>query len=629
MRKFLTAILTALVVAAVGLPMSAHAARVNTLIKGSHSTIYWAADNGKKYTFPNIATFYTWFSSSDFRSIKKISDKEVKSIPTGGNVTYRGGAKLVKFPGETSVYAVSRYGVLRPILTGDIAAQIYGGNWTSWVETLPWSVRGDYSVGSTIRAASDYSASQEYNGVRTPSDNVDYTWRHPVMSPDYVSFNPTLPTPAFNGTVALSLTNRLYTPDRAQFTATVSGSNRNANEITIQIKNQTRNEIIQTCYASYTCSTTWYVDTVATQEIVAIAKDAAGYSLGSNRVSVQGLGNSSYSNYGYTYPYNTNYPYYGYTTPYYGTVGTVTLSLSNTSVYTNEQVTAYTEIKNYNVSAERLTTDIYVDATRIGSCQGTTTCSLAFNNPNVGTRLVYARVSDNGSNVSESPRQNVYVSEKTASWTQGTFWADRRLDAEWTSDRTLRLTGRITNSNRETQNLRMAIMDQTTGQSVKNCNATDYCTIDIRTDSNWADTSRYALRVFDMNGQELGYVYARSLGSNPYASSGTYNGYDSNWYAPYGTLSVNTNVSRTNTWSSTFSIVGSVSGSWNLSNTRLEIYAIDSAWSGAQTRLVNTCYGVSTCSTQDSPVMTYGTVSYYTVFVDGNGSRTNSVTRSY
>ncbi len=628
MSKFLTAIFTALLVVVVGLPLSAQAARVNTLVKGSGSAIYWAADNGKKYTFPNIETFYTWFSSTDLKAVKKITDKELKSIPTAGNVTYRGGAKLVKFPNEAAVYAVSRYGILRPIQSGDIAAQIYGTSWTGWVQTLPWSVRGDYRIGSTIRAAYEYSASQEYNGVKTPTDNLERVVSGPAP------FNPN-PASTFTGTLGLALTNRLYAPDRAQFTATVANANRDASQITIQIKNETRNEIIQTCYASYTCSTTWYVDTVATQEIVAIAKDAAGYSLGSNRVSIQGLNtNSSYSNYGYPYPYaNNTYPYYNsYNTPYYGTLGTVTLSLSSANVYTNEQITAYAEVRNSTVSTDRLTTEIYVDGTRIGSCPSTTTCSLTFNNATANvTRQVYARVIDAAGNATESARQSIYVSDRTGYYgtypygsSQSSFWADARLTAEWTNDRRLRLTGSIVTANRSAQYVTFSIVDRFTNQVLKNCNGFDSCSIDVQTTTNTFETNRYAVIAKDWNGDQLNYVYAPTIGSNPYSYNNTYNPYGYNGYS-YGYPVVTTVISRSGSswWAPTFALQGNVSGVSNLSNTRLEIYVVDSTYSNP--RLINTCYAVSTCTTQDTPNLSYGSANYYTVFVDSYGTQIKSV----
>lgn len=631
MRKLLTLIFAALFVALVGLPVGAHAAQVNTLIKGSGATIYWAADNSKKYAFPNIETFYTWFGWSDLKTVKKVSEKELKAIPTSGNVTYRCGAKLVKFPGESTVYAVSRYGILRPILNEQVASELYPGRvWTSMVETLPTKLRADYVIGSMIRVAyTDYSASQEYNGVRTPSDNI-----RPANIPN-TTFQPNLSTSVFQGNVGIALTNRLYSPERAQFTVTVSNSNRNANELTITVKNETRNQVIQTCYATYTCTATWNVDTVATQEIVAIAKDASGYSISSNRLSVQGLNNSSYySNYN-SYPY-TSYPYYS-SNPYYGNVGTVNLSLSSSNVYANEQVTAYAEVKNYYPSTDRLTIEIYVDGSRIGSCPSTTTCSLTFNNPTGNTtRQVYARVLDNNGASSESLRQNVYVSDRSNSYYynggyynyQGGFWADARLNAEWTNDRKVRLTGRIVSANRSAESVRFSIVDRYNNQTLKNCNGFDSCSIDVTTDSNSYDVNRYAVIATDWNGEQLNYVYAPSLGTNPYAYNSNYNNWYNGYY--YNTPTVTTEAYRSGTnnwWAPTYTVNAAVTNISNVNNTRLEIYVIENNW-GGNPRLINTCYNVSTCTTQDTPSLTYGSVSYYSVFIDGNGGRTNSATRS-
>lgn len=599
MRTLLTTLFAAIMIAVVGIPTGAEAARVDTLIKGSGPTIYWAARDGKKYTFPNIATYYTWFTSNDFRLVKKISDKELKAIPTAGNVTYRGGAKLVKFPNESTVYAVSRYSVLRPILNPQVATQLYGAEWTRLIETIPWTLRGDYRIGSTIRAAYEYSASIEYNGVKTPSDNIG----NPNFNPLPPVYPPEFSGSTLTGNVDLAFTNRFSTPvDRAQFVATVSGANRNANQLTIEIKNVSRNEVIKTCYASYTCSTEWYVDTVAAQEIIAIVKDGSGYSLGSNRVTVPGRAAGPY------------YPPYGGYTPYVYPYA-VELSLSSNSVQKQDQVTAY--VKTSNTYYNRLATlEIYVDNVRIGTCQQTDTCTLTFNNPTANvTREVYARAFDAYGTVRESARQTVYVSDRVDAWTQGSFWADRRLDAEWVGSQTLRLTGRITNSNRETQNLRLTIIDTSTNHNVKHCVGTDYCTVDVFVSDQWINTARYALLAFDMNGQELGYVYAPTIPGN-------------NAYTPTATTEASiVSHDRTTTM---VNVTGYVSGAASLTNTRLEIYTDIYSDLGGQfqqpvpTRLVNTCYNTSTCSIQDRTNTTYYRVSYYTVFVDANGQRTTS-----
>ena len=118
-----------MIVGTLGAAPTAQAVVSNTLIKGSSPAVYWYASNGKRYVFPNVKTYYTWFTSNDFGRVQVISDYELSQIPLGGNVTYRGGAKLVKVTTDPRVYAVSRYGTLRWVTSEYLASQLYGTNW--------------------------------------------------------------------------------------------------------------------------------------------------------------------------------------------------------------------------------------------------------------------------------------------------------------------------------------------------------------------------------------------------------------------------------------------------------------------------------------------------------------------
>jgi hypothetical protein len=115
-KTLLSLILVALIAApltAFGNVASARAASINTAIRGqSKRTVYWYANDGKRYVFPNAATYFTWFTG--IRQCPNISDSELFSIPLAGNVTYRPGAKLVKVTTDPKVYAVARGGMLPP-----------------------------------------------------------------------------------------------------------------------------------------------------------------------------------------------------------------------------------------------------------------------------------------------------------------------------------------------------------------------------------------------------------------------------------------------------------------------------------------------------------------------------------
>ena len=61
---------------------TAKAASVNTAIRGTTaSTVFWYANDGKRYVFPNAATYYTWFVN--FENVQTISDSELFSIQLG------------------------------------------------------------------------------------------------------------------------------------------------------------------------------------------------------------------------------------------------------------------------------------------------------------------------------------------------------------------------------------------------------------------------------------------------------------------------------------------------------------------------------------------------------------------
>src|SRR3989339_1345558 len=90
------------------------AAQAGDLIKmDGLSSVYYLGADGKRYVFPNEATYFSWYS--DFSGVVTISASELQSYPIGGNVTMRPGTELVKITTDPSVYAVEPNGVLRKI----------------------------------------------------------------------------------------------------------------------------------------------------------------------------------------------------------------------------------------------------------------------------------------------------------------------------------------------------------------------------------------------------------------------------------------------------------------------------------------------------------------------------------
>jgi len=114
----------------------------------NNSSVYYCGADGKRYVFPNLPTYNTWYK--DFSSVKTINSGDLAKIMLGGNVTYRPGVKLVKITTDPRVYAVDLQGTLRLLITPQIAEKYYGADWTKKVEDVPDVFFFDYKVGASI-----------------------------------------------------------------------------------------------------------------------------------------------------------------------------------------------------------------------------------------------------------------------------------------------------------------------------------------------------------------------------------------------------------------------------------------------------------------------------------------------
>ena len=132
--------------------------------------VYYFGHDGKRHAFTSEAVYRSWYGNT-YAGMVIISDAQMGAIPVGEHVTIRPGTALVKFSGSTTVYAVEKGGVLRPIVNEAVAKAIYGSRWAGAIVSLPSTVRGDYTFGEKIDSSSDYSKYQAYASVRSIDDN--------------------------------------------------------------------------------------------------------------------------------------------------------------------------------------------------------------------------------------------------------------------------------------------------------------------------------------------------------------------------------------------------------------------------------------------------------------------------
>lgn len=133
----------------------AEAASAGDLIKmNGLSSIYYLGSDGKRYVFPNQATYFSWYK--DFSSVKVISQAELEALPLGANVTMRPGTNLVKITTNPKVYAVTAGGTLVAIPDEATAKTLYGDNWAKKVVDVPDAFFTNYKTSSAVASATAY-----------------------------------------------------------------------------------------------------------------------------------------------------------------------------------------------------------------------------------------------------------------------------------------------------------------------------------------------------------------------------------------------------------------------------------------------------------------------------------------
>lgn len=116
-------------------------------VKGA--AVYYIANNGKKYVFPDSKTYSTWYS--DFNKVQRVSLTKLDTYANGGVMPYRAGTKLITHPDTSKIYAVEPGGVLRHVLTAALAGSLYGNNWMSQVQdVIPGFFSTSYLIGAPL-----------------------------------------------------------------------------------------------------------------------------------------------------------------------------------------------------------------------------------------------------------------------------------------------------------------------------------------------------------------------------------------------------------------------------------------------------------------------------------------------
>lgn len=582
-----------------------HAATYNTVLKGSGSTLYWYASNGKRYVFPNVNTYYSWFPS--FSNVQSVSDAELSSIPLGGNVTYRPGAKLVKVMTDPKVYAVARNGTLRWVTGEYVASQLYGYNWTSKIHDIPDTFFNNYVLGTPIWNAWEYNVSDEYNGVYSPSDSLrdsgiyssyPYNYSNGYYNYNYQNNNGTL-----SGSVQLTASNtNVRNNESVTLTATVSSLSTSITNTVIRIYDEQTASLQRTCTGTWSCSVTVFPNTYNTSWYGTSKRYYVDVSDG-----YYGSLQRAYSPYIYTdYSSTSNFQ------------GTVYVTADRTTVHQNESVAFTATVSSYNTSAQNLTIRLYDErnGNLLRTCTGTTTCSYTLTaSGNSGSSMrVYADVTNQYATLPRAYSQYVYLDYGTTSNTGSLSLSVDRTNVNMGD--MVNFTAYVNQYSTYGQYWTIRIYDERSGALMRTCTGSTTCGYSYPTNGQNNQTFRFYVDATD-GYTTLARAYSPYVtignGSSNTGNNGSLSGLTDVYIAP---------AARVN---STVYVTASITNpSAPVQDLTIRIY--DARYSDP----IGSCTGAFSCSVPFVIGSSNVSTSVYATFTDRNGNtaRTNNVTLS-
>jgi hypothetical protein len=117
--------------------------------------IYYYAADGKRYVFPDLSVYKSWFGDYPADKIAFESVESMYNSTLGGNVTLRPGS-LLQSPTLLETFIVVKNGLIRPVADEKLLVKYYGEDWQKFIIKLPDYYFSQYTLGKPIKAADDF-----------------------------------------------------------------------------------------------------------------------------------------------------------------------------------------------------------------------------------------------------------------------------------------------------------------------------------------------------------------------------------------------------------------------------------------------------------------------------------------
>lgn len=130
------------------LPVKASASAGDIVSCSETNAVYYLAEDGNRYAFPNENVYYSWYEN--FNGVKDISCADLASLFLAGLVPYQAGSALVKIQTVPTVYVIEPNGILRSLSSEAQAQKLYGEHWAQFVQDIPDVFFSHYTIGQEL-----------------------------------------------------------------------------------------------------------------------------------------------------------------------------------------------------------------------------------------------------------------------------------------------------------------------------------------------------------------------------------------------------------------------------------------------------------------------------------------------
>ncbi len=124
------------------------------LARSENNDIYYYAADGKRYVFPNLDIFKSWFGDYDINKLELQDLQTLYETPLGGNVTLRPGS-LMMTETNLDIYLITGDSAMKVIKNFDLLIELYGTNYKDYIITIPNFYFTQYENTGIINQAGD------------------------------------------------------------------------------------------------------------------------------------------------------------------------------------------------------------------------------------------------------------------------------------------------------------------------------------------------------------------------------------------------------------------------------------------------------------------------------------------